>query len=76
MSKNPKAQNQQTKASEEVLVKVIYPHKEEGWFCFTEYEIPLSMLQNYGKVISKTNPDIFAIFKDQVTYKIRDLFGL
>ena len=58
------------------LVRVVYPHKEEGWFCFSEYEIDEAVLLSEGKLLSKTNPDIFAIFKDQVMWKIRDIFGL
>jgi hypothetical protein len=55
---------------------VIYPHKEEGWFCFSEYELPFEVLKEHGKLTAKTNPDIFAIFKDQVTLKVRDILGL
>jgi hypothetical protein len=68
------AKDQKTKKIE--MVKIIHPHREEGWFVFTEYEIPLNILEEHGVVLSKTNPDIFAIFKDQVIWKIRDIFGL
>lgn len=58
------------------LVKVIKPHREEGWFVFTEYEIDEEILETHGKVIHKTNPDIFAIFKDQLVNRILSIFEL
>lgn len=72
MSKDQK--NQRAPQSE--LVSVILPKREEGWFCFTEYQIPLSVLEKEGKVLTKSTPDLFAIFKDQMIWKVRDLFNL
>jgi len=61
---------------EETYVRVIMPHKKEGWFCFTEFEIPLSVLESKSKVVSVSDPDVFAIFKDQVTCRLRSIFGI
>jgi hypothetical protein len=58
------------------MVRVVFPHKEEGWYVFSEYEIDESVLKEQGTLISKTNPDIFAIFKDQLLWKVRDILGL
>ena len=57
-------------------VRVLRPHREEGWFCFTEYELPLELLEKEGKVLNKTNPDIFSVFKDQVIEKLRNIFQI
>lgn len=72
MSKETKS----PKAPQSELVSVILPQRSEGWFCFTEYQIPLAVLEKEGKLVSKTNPDLFAIFKDQMIWKVRDLFNL
>jgi hypothetical protein len=50
--------------------------REEGWFIFKEIEIDESILEHQGKVLSKTNPDIFPIFKDQLIIKAREIFGI
>lgn len=57
-------------------VRIVLPHKEEGWFCFTEYELPKDILESEGKVISKTNPDIFSVFTGQLIEKARNIFGI
>ena len=57
-------------------VKVLLLEREEGWFIFKEIELDESILENNGKVIYKTNPDIFPIFKEQLIVKARELFGI
>jgi hypothetical protein len=57
-------------------VKVILLGREEGWFIFKEVEIDDSILEHHGKVVYKTNPDIFPIFKEQLIAKARDIFGI
>lgn len=57
-------------------VKLLGFTKSEGWFVMNEYEIPKSILEKHGKLIHKTEPDIFAIFKEHVINKIRDFYGL
>lgn len=57
------------------MVRVIRPHREDGWFSYTEYEIPLSVLEEQT-VISKIQPDLFPQMKDQLVWKIRDIFGI
>lgn len=56
--------------------RVVLPHREAGWFCFTEYEVPVDLLEKEGKVISKTNPDIFSVFTGQLIEKARNIFGI
>ncbi|MGZ3796478.1 MAG: hypothetical protein ACXVB1_08940 [Pseudobdellovibrionaceae bacterium] len=57
--------------------KVLAVFKEEGSaFGLIEYEIPTAILKKYGKVVDKTNPDIFAIFLNNATKKFRELFGI
>ena len=72
--KKSKQAPQSTKEPEMVLV--ILPRKAEGVFAFTEYKIPLEILEKHGEVTVKSNPDIFAIIKDQLTHKVMDIFGL
>lgn len=57
-------------------VNVLNFTKSEGWFVMNHYEIPNSILEKYGRLVSKTEPDIFAIFKEHVINKIRDFYGL
>jgi hypothetical protein len=57
-------------------VKILLLDREEGWFIFKEIEIDESILEHQGKVLSKTNPDIFPIFKDQLIIKAREIFGI
>lgn len=58
------------------LVKVILPTKEQGWFSFIEIEIDEKVLLSNGKITIKSEPDIFAIFKDQVIVKMREIFKI
>lgn len=60
----------------EEKIKLLAFTKAEGWFVMEEYELPKSVIEKYGKLVSKTQPDIFAIFKEQVISKIRDFYGI
>jgi len=60
----------------EEMVKVIRPLREDGWFCYEEYEIPLSVLVQKGERKSKSLPELFYVFQDQVNQKIRSFFDL
>jgi len=57
-------------------VKILFLDKEEGWFVLKEIEIDESILENQGKVIFKTEPDIFPIFKNHLVSKAREIFGI
>lgn len=71
-----KKSKQAPQSKEPEMVLVILPRKAEGVFAFTEYKIPLEILEKHGEVTVKSNPDIFAIIKDQLTHKVMDIFGL
>lgn len=58
------------------LVKVIQLVREHGGYGYVEYEISLDLLKAHGKVLDKSEPDIYAIFVNQVTKKTRDIFGI
>lgn len=50
-----------------------------GWavaFRFVEREIPEEILEKYGKVISKSEPDLFDIVWNQAERKMRDNFEI
>jgi hypothetical protein len=64
------------KPAEKEMINILAFTKAEGWFVMQEYQISKDMLEKHGKLISKTEPDIFAIFKEHVINKIRDFYGL
>ena len=57
------------------VVNVLLFSKEEGWFVLSEYEIDKAALEK-GKLISKTEPDIFPILVESLIKKARSLFGI
>lgn len=57
------------------IVKVIRLIKQGGGYGYEEIEIPLDTLKS-GKVISKSEPDIYAIFVNQLTKLTRDIFEI
>lgn len=61
---------------EDVKVKVMYLFKEEGGYGVQEIEISKSVLDKQGKVLDRSNPDIFAICLNNITKKCRDLFEI
>ena len=58
-----------------VMVKVVYPHMKDGWFCFETYELPLDMLKQY-QVTKKIEPDIIDSFQHQLMREMKDIFGI
>lgn len=59
----------------EILHAIVFSI-EDGWFCYKDYEISKDVVEKHGKLVDKSNPDIFAIFLGQVTRKLRNLFGI
>lgn len=57
---------------ESAKVKVIRLHKAEGAYGFSVHEVDESAL---GEPIEKTEPDIWAIFNNQLSALTRHLFG-
>ena len=66
--KNEKEEVQQTS-------RVLEFSRADGWFVLSEYEIPTAQLKA-GKLISKTEPDIFPILVEHLIKKARSLFGI
>ena len=65
------------KRSEKVdTVRILRPHREEGWFCLSEYEIPVDLLEKEGKLVDKTNPDIWSVFENHFIDKARKIFQI
>lgn len=75
MSKQNLAKKQ-SEPAQKIKVKVILPKTEEGYYMLEEYEISLETLKKEGSLLDKTLPDIYAVFKDQMINKTRDIFGL
>lgn len=71
-----KSQTLQLVPQSDDLVRVILPYREEGHFAFSEYEISKEILEQSGKKIFKSEYDIFAIVKEQITNKVLDILGL
>lgn len=65
-----------SKEKESDLQRVLWFSKEDGWFVFKEIEIEKDVLEEYGTVIEKTDPDIFPIFKEILIRKARSIFGI
>jgi len=60
-------------------VFVIYKAKDEGYaqaFGLKEYVISKKQFEKHATLNNQTNPDIFAIFMNQVTRYFRDFFGI
>jgi hypothetical protein len=56
--------------------RIIWFGKEDGWFVFREVEIEKDVLEKFGTVVDKTEPDIFPIFKEILIRKARSIFGI
>lgn len=56
--------------------KAIVLFKEDGAYGFAEIDIPTKVLIDEGKLIYKSNPDIFAIFVGHLTKKAREIFKI
>lgn len=69
MSKNKKSDPQKK-------VKVLKFIRDEGAYGFIEYEISEDLLSQEGKELDASQPDIFAIFINNLTKKCRDVFGI
>lgn len=65
-----------SQTEDDATIKVLAFSKKEGWFVFTEYELPESILKKHGKQVSEMQPDIFPIFKGLLVQKARDIFGI
>lgn len=61
---------------EKKVVKLLAFSVKDGAYGMVEYEIPEDVLKKQAKVISKTEPDIFAVFVNNITKKSRELLGI
>lgn len=68
------------KTPEKVKVLFIYKDGSLGGFASAygthEYEIPKDILDKYGKVTWKSEPDIPMIFQSSLIKRAREIFGL
>jgi hypothetical protein len=55
-------------------IKVLAFSRAHGGFAYTEYEMAEADLKRHGKVLSKIEPDIFAIFSNLLIKKAREIF--
>lgn len=62
--------------AEVALVKVIQLKREGSGYGFVEYEIPAEALEEHGKITHTSEPDIYAIFVNQLTKRSRELFEI
>lgn len=49
---------------------------KEGAYGIEEYEIPAEILKKHGKKVKSPEPDIFAIFVNNLTKRSRELLGI
>lgn len=57
-------------------IHVIYCYPKEGNYAFSEYKISKDILEKHGELLFKSEYDLFAIIKNQITHKIMDILGL
>ena len=55
--------------------KVIHLIKKDGGYGYVEIELPQEVVES-GKVLSRSEPDIYAIFVNEMTKKTRDIFEI
>ena len=56
-------------------VNVIKLSKSEGAYGYTIYEIPESVLLKNSEVLEKSEPDVYAIFVNNIIGATRRIFG-
>ena len=71
-----KTQNKpQTDVVDTTKVQVIRLIKGEGAYGLTIYELPESVLNQHATVVEKSEPDVYAIFVNNIINATRRLFG-
>lgn len=60
----------------ELNQRVLTFFKDAGAYGLVEIEISKEILIKHGKIVSKSEPDVFAIFIGNLTKKARDLFAI
>ncbi len=60
----------------EEIVKVMLMNFEQGAYGLEVYELPLSLIKKNAKLSSKYEPDIFAIFINNMIHASRNIFGI
>lgn len=55
---------------------VLHLTKRDGWMCIDEYEIPDAILKKYGKVVSKSDPDIWRVISTKLESRARELYEI
>ncbi len=71
-----KPQKKLSTDSEDTLVKVIKLCRSEGSYGYIVHEIPETILNEHSEIVDKCEPDIYAIFKNNIISLTRRLFGL
>lgn len=57
------------------IVKVIKLTRSEGAYGFNVYEVPEAVFNQHAQVIDKVEPDVYAIFVNNIIDATRRLFG-
>jgi hypothetical protein len=58
------------------IKKVLTFVTDANAYGYVEIEITQDALDKYGKVVSKCEPDVFAICINNITKKVRDIFEI
>lgn len=61
---------------EQEMTSVFVLSKEDGWFVLNEIEIPKDLIIKNGKIISKSEPDIFPIFIEHLIKAAKKFYGI
>lgn len=64
------------KQDEKKLKQVLVLTKSEGAYGLDVYEIDENIIEKHGKKVEKYEPDVFAIFANNITKASRGIFGI
>lgn len=65
----------QTDVVDTTKVQVIRLTKGEGAYGLTIYELPGSVINEHAEVVYKSEPDVYAIFVNNIISATRRIFG-
>lgn len=71
-----KAQSKpQTDIVDSTKVQVIKLTKTDGAYGLIVYELPSSVMQEHAQIVDKSEPDVYAIFVNNIIGATRRIFG-
>lgn len=74
--KMPKALEIKLEPAKDETQRVIAFYKDHGAYGLYEVELPKAVIEKHGKLISKSEPDVFAVLVTHLTKKAREIFGI